>query len=80
MSQPTPATPAYLRFAHTFRDDLSAAAATTGAAQPDLSGDLAFLLIRGFHDTTVEGWSPLEPSAVDAFLRQAVALLTAPRA
>lgn len=80
MSQPTPSTPAYLRFAHTFRDELASAAAATGAAQPNLSGDLAFLLIRGFHDTTVEGWSPLEPAAVDAFLRQAVALLAAPRA
>lgn len=75
MSQRTPDAPTYLAYAHHFRDELSGAAAAAGATDPAAAGDLAFLLIRGFHYTTVEGWSPLEPSAIDAFLRQAVALL-----
>jgi AcrR family transcriptional regulator len=76
MSQPTPTTPAYLDFAHTFRDELATAAAATGTSDPEVAGDLAFLLIRGFHYTTVEGWSPLDPSAVDTFLQHAAALLS----
>jgi AcrR family transcriptional regulator len=75
MSQPTATEPAYLAYAHQFRDELATAAAAAGATDPHLAGDLAFLLVRGFHYTTVEGWSPLDPAAVDAFLRQATALL-----
>lgn len=76
MSQRTTTAPAYLHYAHHFRDELAQAAAAAGASDPDVAGDLAFLLIRGFHYTTVEGWSPLDPEAIDAFLQQAVALLT----
>jgi AcrR family transcriptional regulator len=77
MSQHTTTAPSYLHYAHTFRDELATAAADAGATTPDLAGDLAFLLIRGFHYTTVEGWSPLAPSAIDDFLQRAVTLLTA---
>ncbi|WP_051223867.1 hypothetical protein [Conexibacter woesei] len=76
MSRPTATEPAYLAYAHQFRDELATAAAAAGATNSQLAGDLAFLLIRGFHYTTVEGWSPLDPSAVDTFLQRAAALLT----
>jgi AcrR family transcriptional regulator len=75
MSQRSPDTPVYHHYAHHFRDELVTAAAATGAPDPEITGDLAFLLIRGFHYTTVEGWSPLHPTAIDAFLEQAIALL-----
>jgi AcrR family transcriptional regulator len=75
MAQRTTTAPAYLDYAHHFRDELATAATAAGATHPQLAGDLTFLLIRGFHYTTVEGWSPLEPAAIDAFLEQAIALL-----
>jgi AcrR family transcriptional regulator len=70
--------PGYLRYAHGLRDELADSSRAAGAPDPDFAGDVLFLLIRGFHYATVEGWAGMSPADTEAFLARAVALVSSP--